>query len=209
MAAHVYVVNGKVVTLTAMGPRVRLDGADVVKFFNSIQFPPKPTPRLTPPAVQETMSTGKVTGAVWNQLTIQTNVPGGNQRTFIVPADASVTIDGQPDQVQHIKINSTVTVTERDGKVVKVEATSPLPVPPPPPPPADLGKTFSGKVLRVQGRLLTVDDDNFGQSSFFIPNFTPVAIDGIDARLENIRAGQHADIFMQGNKVIRVVVDTK
>ncbi len=209
VAARVYVVNGNVVTLTAMGPRVRLDGADVVKFFNSVQFPPKPQPHPTPPAVQEIMNTGRVTGTAWNQLTIQTNVPGGNQRTIVVPADARVTIDGQPDQVQHIKINSAVTISERDGKVVKVVASSPLAAPLPPAPPADFGKTFSGKVIRVQGRLLTVDDDNFGRSSFVIPNFAPVTIDGMDAHLEDVRAGQHADIFMQGNKVVRVVVDTK
>ena len=56
---------------------------------------------------------------------------------------------------------------------------------------------------------MTVDDDNFGRSSFVIPNFAPVTIDGMDAHLEDVRAGQHADIFMQGNKVVRVVVDTK
>ena len=55
----VYLVNGKVITLTAVGPRVRLDGADVVKFFNSVQFPAKSaTP--PPPAVQQaTFSGGK------------------------------------------------------------------------------------------------------------------------------------------------------
>ena len=37
----IYVVaNRGMFVLTAVGPRVRLDGADVVKFFNSVQFPP-------------------------------------------------------------------------------------------------------------------------------------------------------------------------
>ena len=40
LAARVYVVNGEVVTLAVLGPRVKLEGSDVVKFFNSIQFTP-------------------------------------------------------------------------------------------------------------------------------------------------------------------------
>jgi hypothetical protein len=49
LAARVYVVNGKVFTLTAIGPRVRLDGADVVKFFDSANFPPTLTKPGAPP----------------------------------------------------------------------------------------------------------------------------------------------------------------
>ena len=50
-AARVYVVNGKVFILTAVGPRVRLDAPDVVKFFNSVSFPPATVRPANPPAV--------------------------------------------------------------------------------------------------------------------------------------------------------------
>ncbi|HVS38231.1 MAG TPA: LamG-like jellyroll fold domain-containing protein [Gemmataceae bacterium] len=43
LATRVYILKDKVVALTAVGPRVKLDGADVVKFFNSIQFTAKPS----------------------------------------------------------------------------------------------------------------------------------------------------------------------
>ncbi len=45
LAARVYVVNGEVVTLAAVGPRVKLDGPDVVKFFDSLQVKPPTAPK--------------------------------------------------------------------------------------------------------------------------------------------------------------------
>ena len=119
VAARVYLVNGKVITLTAVGPRVKLDGADVVKFFNSIQFPAKSaTP--PPPAVQQATFSGRVRQTAWNQLSVQTDVPGGEPAIFIVPNNALVTINGRAGKVQDIKLNSAVTITERAGKVVQI-----------------------------------------------------------------------------------------
>ena len=49
LAARVYVVNDTTYTLAVFGPRVRNDGSDVVKFFNSFRIKasanPKPPPR--------------------------------------------------------------------------------------------------------------------------------------------------------------------
>ena len=43
LAARVYVVNGMTYTLAVFGPRVKSDGADVLKFFNSFKSAPAPT----------------------------------------------------------------------------------------------------------------------------------------------------------------------
>ena len=53
LVARIDIVNGKVYTLAALGPRVKADGFDMLKFFNSVQFsatskpavmgPPSPT----------------------------------------------------------------------------------------------------------------------------------------------------------------------
>ncbi len=123
VAARVYLVNGKVITLTAVGPRVKLDGADVVKFFNSVRFPANP-PLLAPPPMKATMTTGKVSQTAWNRLTIKSNVPGGVDNVVIVPDDALVTVNGRAGTVQDIKVNSIVTITERGGKVLQVDVKS-------------------------------------------------------------------------------------
>ena len=60
VAVRVYLVNSKVIILTATGPRVRLDGADVVKFFNSVQFPP---PRRARSAKQGQAAASPLLGA--------------------------------------------------------------------------------------------------------------------------------------------------
>ena len=52
VAARVYVLNGEVVVLAAVGPRVRLDGPDVVKFFDSFQLAPGAAPK-TPASPKE------------------------------------------------------------------------------------------------------------------------------------------------------------
>ena len=38
LVARIFIVNGKVYTLAALGPRVKADGSDMLKFFNSVQF---------------------------------------------------------------------------------------------------------------------------------------------------------------------------
>jgi hypothetical protein len=54
LAVRIYVVNGKEYTLAALGPRVKADGSDMVKFFNSVQFTtPAKTAVVAPPSPKE------------------------------------------------------------------------------------------------------------------------------------------------------------
>ena len=52
LAARVYVVNGMTYTLAVFGPRVKADGPDVLKFFNSFRIKASasriPKPALPP-----------------------------------------------------------------------------------------------------------------------------------------------------------------
>ena len=54
LVARIFVVNGKVYTLAALGPRVKADGADVIKFFTSFQ--PIASPVVQPPVNREPAS---------------------------------------------------------------------------------------------------------------------------------------------------------
>jgi hypothetical protein len=72
---------------------------------------PKPEPK---PAVEDKPITGKVSKATKDTLTV-------DGKDVKVPADAEVWIDGKKDKLENVKPDSDVTVTEKDGKVTKVE----------------------------------------------------------------------------------------
>ena len=74
LVARVYVVNDQTYTLTVLGPRVKADGTDVVKFFNSFRITapanPKPVP---PPGRQPPASPAELNGllAYWSFDNVQ------------------------------------------------------------------------------------------------------------------------------------------
>jgi hemoglobin len=85
-----------------------------------------PTP---PPPPKETKVTGKVTKVDANKLTVKPET--GDEKTFAVPEDAKVTIDGKAGKAGDIKVDYSATVTEIDGKVTKIEVKGPGAPPPP------------------------------------------------------------------------------
>jgi hypothetical protein len=76
----------------------------------------KPEPKIEKPEPkpEDKPITGKVTKVDKNTLTV-------DGKEVKVPADAEVLIDGKKDKLENVKADSNVTITEKDGKVTKVE----------------------------------------------------------------------------------------
>ncbi len=75
---------------------------------------PEPKTEKPEPKPEDKPITGKATKVEKDSLTV-------DGKKVEVPADAEVWIDGKKDKLENVKADSTVTVTERDGKVTKVE----------------------------------------------------------------------------------------
>ena len=73
LAAHVYVVNGMTYTLAAFGPRVKADGPDVLKFFNSFRVKTAANPKPAPPPGRQPASPVGMNGllAYWSFDNVQ------------------------------------------------------------------------------------------------------------------------------------------
>ena len=87
--------------------------------------PTPPPPPPPPPA--ETKTSGKVLKVVGKKLTV---LPAtGEAKDFTIPDDAKVSIDGKDGKLEDVKADSTVTVTDSDGKVTKIDVKAPTPPP--------------------------------------------------------------------------------
>ncbi len=81
-----------------------------------------------PPPPAETKTSGKVLKVVGKKLTV---LPAtGEAKDFTIPDDAKVSIDGKDGKLDDVKVDSTVTVTDADGKVTKIDVKTPATPPP-------------------------------------------------------------------------------
>ena len=143
-----------------------------------------------------TIIKGQVKRAARDRLT----VTGDDHKDWdlLVAADTRVIIDARVGKAEDIKVGSTVTVTERDGKVVTVEAQSPAP-----PPPA-FERTYTGQVLAANQNNLILNIRGVGVMTFVILADTRVTIDGMDSNVFNIQANWSATVKMKGDKLAAI-----
>ena len=114
--------------------------------------PSEPPP---PPPAKETKTTGKVTKAEKDQLTLKDDE--GKDKSFTINKATKVTIDGKAGVLDDVKKGSAVTVTSEGDAVTKVEVKAPAAPPPPPPPPPE-AKTLWDRLGGEASVAKVVDD---------------------------------------------------